>query len=351
MAIQALPAIIQGIAAVGSAGINAASTGATNWKSYKYSRKLANHNFDLQTQQWNRENEYNLPENQRARLEAGGLSPSLFYSGGAANAYQAGGLSSVASPTFRAENPGPDIGRSFQQLLPSVLEASLLEAQAYKAKAEGDAALANAGLSPGLKQDALKTGIENTQMDTEVKRAIAHNTKLSSDRTQLDTWIMQYTAASTVEHQLQAAEQMKIQTLRYMEHLRQDQISTRVAASTESAQTQAVFQDLFLKTAQTATAQAVTQLTRNELAFSDEDVKLMEQYIQSQLDNFKMTSRDRQWQNTDKIFDKASVLIQGAATVAGAKALLGRARAASAATVTTHTQPSGVQSTTRTVKE
>lgn len=53
----------------------------------------------LNIQQWNRENKYNLPVNQVSRLMAAGLSPALMYQNGAS------GLVSAASPEMRAAQP------------------------------------------------------------------------------------------------------------------------------------------------------------------------------------------------------------------------------------------------------
>lgn len=54
---------------------NAAAVESTN----KANRELAEYSYQKNLEQWNRENFYNLPSEQRARLEAAGLNPALMY--------------------------------------------------------------------------------------------------------------------------------------------------------------------------------------------------------------------------------------------------------------------------------
>lgn len=79
--------------------------------------------------QWNRENEYNLPENQKARLLAAGINPALAMQG-ASNVGQAGSSPSSASAPSPASPSGasapslnlqrPDYGTGFAQLSSAV---------------------------------------------------------------------------------------------------------------------------------------------------------------------------------------------------------------------------------------
>lgn len=48
----------------------------------KYNRELAEYQNQMNIEQWNRENEYNKPINQMARLEEAGINPNLAYSNG-----------------------------------------------------------------------------------------------------------------------------------------------------------------------------------------------------------------------------------------------------------------------------
>ncbi|QCS36167.1 minor capsid protein [Capybara microvirus Cap1_SP_145] len=63
-------------------GLNALSTASSNRQSFKYSKKLAEFQNDLQLQNWNLENQYNLPVNQLQRLKSAGINPALAYSNG-----------------------------------------------------------------------------------------------------------------------------------------------------------------------------------------------------------------------------------------------------------------------------
>ena len=79
--------------------------------------------------QWNRENEYNLPENQKARLLAAGINPALAMQG-ASGVGQAGSSPSSASAPSPASPSGasapslnlqrPDYGAGFAQLSSAV---------------------------------------------------------------------------------------------------------------------------------------------------------------------------------------------------------------------------------------
>lgn len=76
-----------GLAAGLAGGLNALGSifGADSRakKEYKYTKKLMDYQNSLALQNWNLQNEYNLPSNQMKRLEAAGLNPHLVYGGGA----------------------------------------------------------------------------------------------------------------------------------------------------------------------------------------------------------------------------------------------------------------------------
>lgn len=81
---------------------------------YNNDKKLADYQYSKQLEQWNRENEYNSPVEQRKRLAAAGLNPNLVYGGGATTL-------SARSPSYEAPKSNinlnsPDILGKYQQM-------------------------------------------------------------------------------------------------------------------------------------------------------------------------------------------------------------------------------------------
>lgn len=62
------------------------TSGFNAWANYAGSKKLMNHQFNLNKRMWQMQNEYNLPVNQMQRLSAAGLNPHLVYGNGGASA-------------------------------------------------------------------------------------------------------------------------------------------------------------------------------------------------------------------------------------------------------------------------
>lgn len=114
-------AAIGAAATLGGTAANIYSTNKTN----KVNERIARQNREWQTSereaeqqwqldQWNRENAYNTPENQRQLLEDAGYSPLAYLNGGIGSG-EAGNLSSAPSAPSASlpqmYNPGPDIQR------------------------------------------------------------------------------------------------------------------------------------------------------------------------------------------------------------------------------------------------
>lgn len=146
-----LGAIISGGAALGGTAVSGIASGKMNRKSIKYNKWALQEQQNFQSNQaqlgrdwseemmskanqwnldqWNRENEYNLPENQKARLLAAGINPALAMQG-ASGVGQAGSSPSSASAPSPASPSGasapslnlqrPDYGTGFAQLSSAV---------------------------------------------------------------------------------------------------------------------------------------------------------------------------------------------------------------------------------------
>ena len=71
------------VSAVGNIGSSLISAGSAN-KTNDANMKLAQYQYEQNLAQWNRENEYNSPKEQMARLAAAGLNPNLVYGNGVA---------------------------------------------------------------------------------------------------------------------------------------------------------------------------------------------------------------------------------------------------------------------------
>lgn len=146
-----LGAIISGGAGLASTAVSGIASGKMNRKSVKYNKWALKQQQDFQSNQsqlgrdwseemmakanqwsldqWNRENEYNLPVNQKARLLAAGINPALAMQG-ASSVGQAGSSPSGASAPSPASPSGasalplnlqrPDYGTGFAQLSSAV---------------------------------------------------------------------------------------------------------------------------------------------------------------------------------------------------------------------------------------
>lgn len=92
----AIGPIIQGATALVGQGANAASQGAMNRKQRKFTEKMYQRQRDDSISDWNKQNEYNHPSAQMARLREAGLNPNLVYGNGA----------DVTAQPVRSSSPG-----------------------------------------------------------------------------------------------------------------------------------------------------------------------------------------------------------------------------------------------------
>ena len=146
-----LGAIISGGAALGGTAVSGIASGKMNKKSIKYNKWALQEQQKFQSEQsqlgrdwseemmskvnqwnldqWNRENEYNLPENQKARLLAAGINPALAMQGASGVGQAASSPSSASAPSpaspSGASAPSlnlqrPDYGSGFAQLSSAV---------------------------------------------------------------------------------------------------------------------------------------------------------------------------------------------------------------------------------------
>ena len=96
-----------------AAAAGAAASTAANYiggiaqskKQFEYQRKAMQIQKEYNDELWERQNAYNTPQQQMARLEAAGLNPYLIYNGGANNAGNAGPVTPTDVPSRNAVRP------------------------------------------------------------------------------------------------------------------------------------------------------------------------------------------------------------------------------------------------------
>lgn len=218
-----------------------------NEKTREYNLKLAQMQNQWNVEQWQRENDYNLPANQVARLKAAGLNPDLLYGGGVDN-------TSATSPQMTAGAAGaPMDWSSLANLSPvnSYLDAQLKQAQL-----------------DNLREDASSKRTQNRYLDAEKQLGI----KLSEQSYERNR--------NDIEILLQTIDQNKVKYESMSEQLRLQQIETAFKADEFQATLDNLAEELKLKRNEVANmvkakaleilgAQLDTQLKEAELKWND----------------------------------------------------------------------------------
>lgn len=168
-----------------------------NEKTREYNLKLAQMQNQWNVEQWQRENDYNMPANQVARLKAAGLNPDLLYGGGVSN-------TAATSPQMTAGAAGsPMDWSSLANINPvnSYLDAQLKQAQL-----------------DNLREDATSKKTSNRYLDAEKQLGIKLS-KQAFERNQ-----------NEVEILLQTIDQNKVKYQSMSEDLRLKQIEAAFRA-------------------------------------------------------------------------------------------------------------------------
>lgn len=195
-------------------------------RQYQYQRQLMNEQYALNLQQWNRENEYNSPASQMARLKEAGLNTNLMYGDGSAGNAGSFQVGTPGAPSGNVTFPRGDVGisplasaqeeyyraltkKTNNDSLLSIARTALMNSQKVGIDFENDlnsltkdslrALRDNAATYSGLRNTATEWDIEGRQLsnirqslendylfktlDTRVQREI---TALDMDREQLE---------------------------------------------------------------------------------------------------------------------------------------------------------------------
>lgn len=144
-------------AAIGgvSQGINALFQGDQNKKNREFQERENEKNRQFAVQQWNAQNEYNLPVNQMSRLRDAGINPHLAYSQGQPmNSSNAPASPSGVGSLPAGEAPKFNLGELYQTLL---TKSQIKNMDADTAKKEAE-------------KREVEARTENTSTDTEIKK-------------------------------------------------------------------------------------------------------------------------------------------------------------------------------------
>lgn len=187
-------AIISGGAGLLGTGINAFSQGQMNRKTRKWNEKM----YGLQRQDaladWTRQNEYNHPSAQMARLKEAGLNPNLVYGSGATT--EAGGIRGTESKGWNPRAPEVDLSPVGNSLM-MYYDTEIKQAQVDNLRAQNTVAVQDALLKAAqvLQTTASteKTGVETSRskfdlsLAQELKETSIEAARSNVDKMKADT--------------------------------------------------------------------------------------------------------------------------------------------------------------------
>ena len=138
-----------------SQGVNALLQSGQNRKNREFQERENEKARQFAVQQWNAQNEYNLPTNQMERLRDAGINPHLAYSNGTPmNSSNAPAAPSGVSSLPAGEAPKFNLGELYQTLL---TKSQIKNMDADTAKKEAE-------------KREVEARTENTSTDTEIKK-------------------------------------------------------------------------------------------------------------------------------------------------------------------------------------
>jgi hypothetical protein len=153
-------ALIGAGAALGGAGIAAASTGSSNRRSQEFTRYMYQTQRRDALSDWNLQNEYNSPQAQMKRFQEAGLNPNLIY--GQGNSGNSGAVNAPdhKTPQFQPVFDGRGIESAGLTYMNSMYDLDIKKAQLDNLKAQNQVIL----------QDAILRGSQVMNTDSRTQR-------------------------------------------------------------------------------------------------------------------------------------------------------------------------------------
>lgn len=240
-----------------ASGLFAGRTARIN---YEYGERAAQNAYQRQIEQWNRENAYNTPEEQRKRLETAGLNPALMYGTGS-GANTAGGLSSVPQNQSAGTLRSPVIPDMMDMML-KFAQAKNIDAQTKKTEGET--------IQPGLMTESV-----NLANSLSEQNLINAQTRNDLDRLNLDV------QSSLRDTNIATAKQSLNNIINTGDKIIADTIGSMNENSMYPERLELLRKNLISVSAQVALANARTQLASTESRLSEAQIREVEQRLQA----------------------------------------------------------------------
>lgn len=257
-----------GMTAGAQIGVNAASSAiggviglANTALQHRYNKKLADYQNDINIQNWNMQNEYNSPAEQRKRLEQAGLNPAQMYGNGATSTTNAGNI-----PAY--QQAGVDISSNMLNAMQMAqMAATIRNTEADTAKKESEREgidITNSSLSE-MNQAIIanylsKTDVNKAEVKVKEKTLKKMDLEMSQISTNIDVMLEDISMKKAQTDSIK--EQTKLTQLQQLTEVAKE-VYIREQAKTEKVKRVNIGADTDLKV-----AQAVNQYSQANLADS-----------------------------------------------------------------------------------
>lgn len=238
---------------------------SANEQNFEYQQKLMNMQNAFNVDMWNRQNAYNDPSAQMARLRAAGLNPNLVYGSGATTL--SASAPSAAGSSYQAQNIMKGLGAGIPNAFANYMQAKM-----------NDAAVGNLQASKELKEtQASKTALEATA--TALKNVLASaNINRFAQSTPL--LIKKLENAVGISANELAMSTFKRQAMPYM--LREDFSIKQTISNLNNAKIDAIKENVSQNWARIGLSRAMTS---------------------AEIDNIHSLMENRSWQTNNQIID------------------------------------------------
>lgn len=316
MAITAATAslIAAGLGAAGStaaSGISSGSGKKSQYRAYKYGEMQAQAAYERQRQFWDetfrKQNEYNLPENEVARLRAAGINVGAYYSD-LANAAAPGGSSGApqgtSGPAPVAATPG---GGYFSDI------AQNLALREQESRIENT----NAQTESIRKQSSLTEDHRDyLQSQTQVNEYLRDNLAARTAGEILSNNLAEQTMPLTLEQARQQCEINEALLDQYVDSLERSHLENQFFRDTYDDRRQLIKQDIQLKAAGVAVDYAQMLALEAGVQLTEAQIEAIQVDIETELLIGRPRGlKDLDWYNTDKVLNAVKTAATTAAGV------------------------------------